>query len=362
VVAGRISCRVVRVFRLINSSAHSFYRLFLTDADITLKRFNDATHICGYIPRQCLRAAYSPETLSAVTEEVRGAIRATTNLKDAIMSVSTGEPIHRAFEMYPSLKNRAWIHCLVRPVSDWAFSEMIAELDRRGAAAAYELYHGIKGSSSAATLAGNMFEAKVHAFFQCILTPRRFMVRPVLPVDKRSTALDKRSTTFDKRSNSFDIEFSSDTTHLSFGPKQDFMGQLTSFVNDDNKSCYLKPLSSTFATFDSFLYQPGLPRSDCQPLIGFQVTTAKTHPIKVIGLQDLQACLNPTVPELEALRPTTNKKLIILFVVPESRAASWVKMPFKGKDQEKDPGKVWEGKTIQYVLGLPEEEVFRLSR
>jgi hypothetical protein len=338
VVAGRISCRVVRVFRLINSSAHIFYRLFLADLDITLKRFNDATRICGHVPRQCLKAASSPTALTSATTQLTRAVALITDLEDVIASAYTGEPIHRALEIYPAPDTRDWLQCLARPVSEWAFSQMVIKMDRRSATAAENFYQMIKGDTSAAALAGRIFETKAHMFFQSILTPRRFTI----------TSVEDRLTTFD-------IEFTPNTPHFQFGPKQEFMGRLSSSVNN-SKSCYLKPLSRTFATFDSFLYQTETSPPGCQPLIGIQVTTASTHPIKVEGLQYLQACLSLKVPALKALRPTTDKKLIILFVVPESMAASWVKMPFQGKVGP------WEGKTTQFVLGLPEEEVFKLLR
>ena len=156
----------------------------------------------------------------------------------------------------------------------------------------------------------------------------------------------------DDRSTTFDIELSSSTTHYTFGAKQYFTGKLASSVNN-RKSCYLKPLSRYFATFDSFLYQPEIPLSGCQSLIGFQVTTTYEHRISVVGLKELQACLNAKVPALKALRPTSAEKLILLFVVPEPMAASFRKMEFKGKAAH------WGQKIAQFVLELPEPEVVR---
>ena len=309
--------------------------MFLAGVDITLKRFHDTASICGYIPRPCFAAASSPDALLSATREILDAIDATKNLVDAIANVHNGQPIHRAFEIFPSPESRRWINCLIRPVSDWAFSQMIAELDRRGADAAYHFYRAIQGSRDPAELVGRMFETKAHAFFRSITTPRSFT----------AFSLDDRSTTFD-------IEFSSSTTHYTFGGKQYFTGELASSVNN-RKSCYLKPLSRYFATFDSFLYQPEIPLSGCQSLIGFQVTTAYEHRISVLGLKELQACLNAKVPALKALRPTPAKKLILLFVVPEPMAASFRKMQFKGKTAH------WGQKIAQFVLELPEPEVVR---
>jgi hypothetical protein len=295
----------------------------------------DTTRVCEYIPRQCFAAALSPDALSSATRVTLKAIGETEKLADTIAKVEHGEPIHSAFEIYPSPESRCWINCLVRPVSDWAFYQMMAELDRRGADAAYQFYQDIQGSRDSAELVGKSFEYKAHVFFRSITMPRRFTL---LSLDDRSTTLD--------------IEFSSSTTHCTFGAKQFFTGQLASFANN-HKSCYLKPLSRRFASFDSFLYQPDITQYGCQPLIAFQITTAYEYTINVLGLTDLQACLSPKVPVLQALRPTTAKKLIILFVVPEAIAASFVKMQFKGKVAH------WGRKTIQYVLGLPEAEVMR---
>jgi hypothetical protein len=190
---------------------------------------------------------------------------------------------------------------------------MMAELDRRGADAAYQLYRDIQGSRDSTELVGRMFKHKAHAFFRSITTPRSFTI----------LSLGDRSTTFE-------IGFSSNTTHYTFGSKQFFTGQLASSVNN-HQSCYLKPLSCHFATFDSFLYQPEIPQSGCQPLIGFQITTAYEHHISVLGLTELQACLTRRVPALKALRPTTAEKLILLFVVPEPMAASFVKNVIRGE-------------------------------
>ena len=309
--------------------------MFLTGVDITLKRFHDTTRICGYIPRPCFAAALSPDALLSAAGEILQAIDETKNLADAIDKVHSGQSIHRAFEIFPSIRSRRWIRCLIRPVSDWAFSQMMAELDRQGADAAYLFYRAIQGSRDSAQLVGRMFETKVHVFLRSITTPRTFT-----------------AYSLDDRSNTFDIEFSSSMTHHTFGAKQYFTGRLASSVNK-RESCYLKPLSRCFATFDSFLYQPENFLPGCRSLIGLQVTTAYEHPISVLGLKELQACLTPKIPALKALRPTTAEKLILLFVVPEPMGASFRKMQFKGKAAH------WDAKLTQFVLELPEPEVIR---
>ena len=107
--------------------------------------------------------------------------------------------------------------------------------------------------------------------------------------------------------------------------------------------------------FDSFLYHHEMSQPGYQPLIGFQVTSATTHAISVKGLAATQTSLKPKVPELKALGPTKAAKWIILFVVPDDMAASFVSQQFK--DAKKYAH--WQQKTAQYVLGLSEKEVFR---
>ena len=272
--------------------------------------------------------------LSIATDRILNAIKETGNLHDAVTKVHTGQTVHRAFEIYPSPESRHWESCRIRPVSDWAFSQMFAELDRRDTDGAYNFYRIIQGSRDSASLGGKMFEIKAHIFFRSITEPRNFTIR----------SLDNPMTTFD-------IEFSSSTTHDTFGSDQRFSGHLVSFVKS-GQSCYLRPLSPIFPTFDSFLYQHEMFQPGCQPLIGFQITTAREHRISVKGLAAIQACLKDKVPELKALRPTAKAKWIILFVVPDDMAASFVTQQFKDAAH-------WGLKTTQYVLGLSEREVIR---
>jgi hypothetical protein len=98
-----------------------------------------------------------------------------------------------------------------------------------------------------------------------------------------------------------------------------------------------------------------MPQSGCQPLITLQMTTATTHPISIRGLACLQASLKTKVSELVNLQPTTATKLIILFIVPDPMAASFVKQNIEGVKEVAH----WDPKTTQYVLGLSVAEVMR---
>jgi hypothetical protein len=227
--------------------------------------------------------------------------------------------------------------CYIQPISQWAFQRIVAHLDAQDRDAAFNFYRTIQGTLDGAVMRGKMWETKVHKFFGSIMQPRTFHI-----------------FSLDGHSASFDIEFSSSTLHRNFGPTQIFGGELASSVKIGS-SCYLKPESRIFATFDSFLYQHGMSQPGCQPLIGCQITDARAHPMSTKGLASVQKCLKSKIPELKSLRPTKARRWIILFVVPERMAASFVKQQFK----DTKTAAHWEDKTTQYVLGLPVAEVMR---
>ncbi|KIL65077.1 hypothetical protein M378DRAFT_162321, partial [Amanita muscaria Koide BX008] len=238
--------------------------LFLQSNDITLKRLQEASCICGNIPRECFAAAVSPLHLSSAKDRIRHAIVQTDNLSRTIINMKVGGEtvIHRAFQICPLSEGRLWNNCLVEPVSDWAFSEMMDVLDKRRAGSAYEFYLCRNG----AALAGRAFENHLHEFLKT--SSRTFTIE----------SLDDRSATLE-------IRFTSDTKR--FGDMKCFSGHLALSVKSET-SCYLQPLSPVFPSFDSFLYQPGISQSGFSRLIALQATTAANHAIKIKGLEDVQ--------------------------------------------------------------------------
>ncbi|KAF8227336.1 hypothetical protein L208DRAFT_308386 [Tricholoma matsutake] len=101
--------------------------LFLQSTDITLKRFQDTSHICGNIPRRCFEGAVSPDKLCNTARSIQFAIKQTDKFSDAVINVNCDGMIHRAFQICPS-KDWFWNGCLIEPVSNWALLEMMAEL------------------------------------------------------------------------------------------------------------------------------------------------------------------------------------------------------------------------------------------
>ena len=88
-------------------------------------------------------------------------------------------------------------------------------------------------------------------------------------------------------------------------------------------------------------------------LIALQVTTSDNHAISIKGLEKIQTSLKPKVTVLRELRPTNAYKLIILFIVPDTLKAAFIKQRIK--DAVKVDEADWYGKTAQFVVDLPEE-------
>jgi len=260
-----------------------------------------------------------------------------------------GETVfHRVFQIRPLSEDRLWDSCIVEPVSDWAFSEMMRVLDKRRPGSAYEFYCAIKGCHDGAALAGRAFENHLHEFLKT--SSRTFTIE----------SLDERSATLE-------IRFTSDTKR--FGDMKCFSDHLALSVKSET-SCYLQPLSPVFPSFDSFLYQPGISRSGFSRLIALQATTAADHTIKIKGLEDVQASLNPNVSGMKHLRPTIRRKMIILFVVPDTLRMIFAKQTIEGakqaingakKDTTREKETLWYRKTAQYILALSEKEVFKAT-
>ena len=117
----------------------TIYRLFLHRKDITLKQFQESSRICGNLPRPVSLAQ-----LLIATKEIRDAIHETEAFSDVLYNVGRDGTIHHAIQVRPS-EHRFWNSRLVEPVSDWALSEMMAELQRRSVDAAYKFYRLIEG-------------------------------------------------------------------------------------------------------------------------------------------------------------------------------------------------------------------------
>lgn len=154
-------------FVLFGSFAYCFYRLFIASPDITLKRFRMATNICGFIPREFLRAAVFPWEIENAQGEISLAIRSSKDIWIAIYAMASDSKPHRAFMLVPG-SDRTLLRSLVTPVSEWAMETIMATLDERSADAAYILYEAIKGSHPPAAFRGKLWECRGHMFFRSL--------------------------------------------------------------------------------------------------------------------------------------------------------------------------------------------------
>ncbi|KIL56102.1 hypothetical protein M378DRAFT_53335, partial [Amanita muscaria Koide BX008] len=144
--------------------------LFLQMTDITLKRLQQASLICGNIPRPCFEAAASHTDLREAEKVIRNAIKQTEDLFKVDSKMQNGDNshiTHRAFQVRPELsENRFWHSSVAEPVSAWAFMEMLNVLHKRGRGEAYRFYCKIKGYRGSCQLCGKMFEYYLHPYLK----------------------------------------------------------------------------------------------------------------------------------------------------------------------------------------------------
>ncbi|KAF8351674.1 hypothetical protein F5887DRAFT_913384 [Amanita rubescens] len=308
--------------------------LFLQMTDITLKRLQQASLICGNIPRPCFEAAISLTDLREAENVIKKAIEDTKDLFEVTSNMQNGDDrhiTHRVFQVHPkSSENRFWHNSVAKPVSAWAFFQMLNVLHKRNRGDAYRFYCTVKAYPESSQLRGNMFEYYLHPYLK---RPRTFNIK----------SLDDGAATL-----KIDFIVNADN-HLSF---TDLSEGLVLSVKS-NKSHYLRPGSPVFPSFDSFLYQPEISHLGFSPLIALQVTTAAKHEIKLKGLKDIGSALQN--PYLESLRPEQNRKMIVLFVVPDDLEPTFRTQKIHGAKKEVGP---WYNKTTQYVLGLPVQDLF----
>jgi hypothetical protein len=157
-------------FVLFGLFAYCLYRLFIASPDITLKRFRMATDICGFIPREFLRAAVCPWEIENAQGEISLAIRSSKDIGIAIDAMAGDSKPHRAFMLVPN-SDRTLLRSLITPVSEWAMETIITTLDERSADAVYNLYETIKGSSPAAAFRAKLWERRGHMFFRSLPAP-----------------------------------------------------------------------------------------------------------------------------------------------------------------------------------------------
>jgi hypothetical protein len=270
--------------------------------------------------------------------EMRTAIAQIEDVTNAIRNIRGDRAVpHRIFEVYPRSDSRALELSLVRTVSQWAFDELMIEVERRNADSAEKFYRSILANAHAAPLRGRMWEHQVHKYLRSDSKPTSFT----------AFYLDDRKKTVQ-------ISFPPSMQHKDFGDVQTFQGLLASAVGQD-VSCYMKPVAKNFATIDSVLFAHDFTEPGILPLISVQITDALKHPCKVRAFKTLQTSLKSQIPQLASLRPSVAKKWILVFIVPSPMASSFTKQTFDDVATKT----IWDSKVVQYVLELDKDEVWK---
>lgn len=294
--------------------------------------------MCGTVPRRCFRCARSDEKLLAAKFRLKKAIDEIEDVTKAIQNIRGNHKFpHRIFEIYPSLDSRQFDCCEVRPLSEWVFNELVAEMEQRDKDFSYKFYRSLQATNDASAFRGRVWERQVHKYFRSIADPTTFCAHSL-----------------DNRANSINFSLSNAVQQKDFGTIAAFRGELLSCVRG-RKPCYLKPISRTFATVDSVIYLPGFNQPGLQPVLNCQMTDSWTHLISAKGFATIQSSLKPSITDLNELRPSTTQKWILLFIVPAPTGSAFVKQNYK----EQEGKRIWGPKVAQYVLELDPGEVWK---
>ncbi|TFK64566.1 hypothetical protein BDN72DRAFT_901473 [Pluteus cervinus] len=323
--------------RIADGSVHvsKNLRIFMGGADINLYRLQLSVAGCGMVPRTCLQGALSEANLRAEMEFINRAIRggSVPRLVEVMRQVEsdtvTGHIPDRWLHIHPTESRIP--HVVLRPVSQWAFNAIDTQLAEVNPNLVCKLYDEVQFRREAANWRRNIWECRVHAFFQSLPSQRAFP----------ATSLDDPSRTVE-------ITFPPGEFCQSFGPIQSFTGQLKSFIQ--TQSIYLRSRSPAVVcpSFGAFLYHHDFAVQGVQPLLGLQITDTALHPVSIEGLKMIVKALTGD-PILEDLRPSIDNKLAIVFVVPEHILVSFSKRPLAGSLS------AWDRKISQYVLGLNDD-------
>ena len=106
-------------------------------------------------------------------------------------------------------------------------------------------------------------------------------------------------------------------------------------------SGYFEPVSTTFPTLDSSVYQPG-------HLDVLKMAVGMERDGGITGFKLIQRWLNLEGPASH-VRPSETQPWRFIFVVPEEKVASFKLQSF---------GNVWNSQVQQYVLGLSPKDIW----
>jgi hypothetical protein len=250
------------------------------------------------------------------------------------LSKAAGDLPGRIFQIFPDpADNRRSLSTCLVTISSWTLQQLLDRFDACKGQTAIKLYLSLAQVSEAAPLRGILFEMQVLAYLDCLATEKVFSIRSL------AANSDQKMWTY--RGPIPRVKFD----------KSSFSGQIQEAITQ-KKAQHLVPNARNFAAVDSIIYDP---KDSFLTLI--QVTRNVNHPIAVAGLGNVQSWLKPKTGSAK-LRPTKKRPWRLVFLVPSNLESDFKRQPFTG---DTDKGE-WAGKVDQYVLGLEENLIFRISQ
>ncbi len=305
-------------------STDSFFRIFLHPNDIPLELLRVSTSYFGYNPRRCFDASYSAkileQTIGTIKEQIEDVAEGMIDISNVLQRLKTGasDVSHMVFQLSPTDQSRSLSHCRFKPVSRWAFNQLLNKCEDLQAGAVARFHHKISGEPRAASLWSHLFERQV---LNSLGDGSR---REILGL---TNPKEKKMWTFRGRIHYFTEDSSA-------------VVEITKAVAT-KKPLHLVPLISNFPAVDSIVYEPN------KDLTCIQTTIKKgEHPITVSGLVRVQQWLNHQT-SLAGLRPSKKRPWQFIFIVPSNMVPTFKKQRFTGDTDNNG----WAGKVKQYVLG-----------
>jgi hypothetical protein len=306
---------------------------------------DESTLYFGFNPRQCFEAALSVQMMLRTKTDVVGEIYQVADqgfdkIPPLINVVRLGgggqnDPPSKVFQIYPDPddKERLLANCHVS-ITSWALRHLMGRVEDHKGEKALNLYHSISRMPEAASLRGSLFEMQVLRYLDHLTTEKTFKIRRLT----------------NSYSDETEWKYPGPTKHVDF--ELSTASGLFEQAISDELAYHLVPSARNFTAVDSIIYDPNDTVLTC-----IQITINTCHPIVVSGLRNIQSWLKPSTTSA-FLRPLRTKPWRFLFVVPVSMESNFEPQTFKGDTNRGE----WAGKVDQYVLGLREDTIFRISR
>ena len=245
-------------------------------------------------------------------------VPASTSILSLVYAVRSGGKFSHLFEMYSRDYDHLFANCPTRHVSDWRFQKLLEKCEGRQADFTREHFNLIRNEPPINEI---IWKRQCHMFFRSLRSPRSFILYSL-----------------DDPSKSITWHYPGGTICqiFKFGS---FLTRLQALIKG-RTSGYFEPVSTTFPTLDSSVYQPG--RLDV-----LKMAVGMERDGGITGFKLIQRWLNLEGPASH-VRPSKIRPWRFIFVVPEETAASFKLQSF---------GNDWNSKVKQYVLGLSQQDV-----